>query len=54
MRRAARVNVNCRAKVGEAPRGAGVIEMDVAKKNVANVARFRAELSQRGPDVLES
>src|SRR5213078_4038301 len=53
MRRAPRMDINRRAQFGEAPRGAGVIEMDVAEKNVTNVTRLSAELGERGSEVVE-
>ena len=53
MRCAALMDIDRRAQFGETPRGAGVIEMNVAEKNVANVARRDAELRERGCDGVE-
>src|ERR1051326_8599864 len=53
MRRATRMDIDRRAQFGEAPRSAGVIEMNVAEKNAADVARFRAEFGERVRNVVE-
>src|SRR5436190_12581784 len=54
MRRTARMNVDRRAELGEPPGGPGVIEMNVTQENVANVARFGAELAQFVSDRFKS
>ena len=54
MARAARMHVNRRARLGETPRGARVIEMDVAQKDVANVVRREAHGVHRRRDVGKS
>ncbi len=54
MRRAARMNVDDRAEFCEAPGRAGVIEMDMAEKNMADLFRLSADASELGHDVFES
>jgi hypothetical protein len=53
MRGAARMHVNRRTQFGETPGGAGVIEMDVAKKNVTHIARSGAQCGERACDIIE-
>ncbi len=54
MRRAARVHINHRAELSETPRGARVIEMNVAEKNVADVGRVETDLRKIDNDIVES
>ena len=60
MRRATRMDVNCGARIaspartGEAPGCAGVIEMNVAQKNVANIPLLKATFPKIGNHVVES
>ena len=58
MRRAARMDVNgwalsASAARTEAPRGAGVIEMNVAEKNMAHVVGLEAGLAKPGHHIVE-
>ncbi len=54
VRRAARMDVNRCSRFRESPRGPGVIEMNMAEKNVAHVLRFRARVAESGSHVLKS
>ena len=54
MRRASRMNVNLRTEFSEAPRCAGVIEMNVAQENMANVLRLEAGFPKIANHVVES
>jgi hypothetical protein len=47
------MDVNDRAKLGEAPRRASVIKMNVTKENVPNVRGVKASAAQRGGDVIK-
>jgi hypothetical protein len=53
MRRAARVDVNRRAKLRETPGGAGVIEMDMAEENMPDIPDAEASLRQLRDHGLE-
>jgi hypothetical protein len=54
VRRAARMDVNRCSRFRESPRGPGVIEMNMAEKNVAHVLRFRARVAESSSHVLKS
>ncbi len=54
VRRTARVNVNRGAEFREAPGGAGVIEMDVTEKNVANIVRGETRGAHCCGNIVES
>ena len=54
VRRAARMDVNRCSRFRESPRGPGVIEMNMAEKNVAHVLRFRAGVAESSSHVLKS
>ena len=53
MRRAARMHINRRAKLGKAPRRAGVVEMDVAQECMAHVRGRETNLVERRRNVAE-
>ena len=50
---AARMDMNRRAQLGETPRRARVIEMDMAEKNVAHIVRREIRRAHRGREILE-
>jgi len=54
MFRTARVDINHCPKLGESPRCAGVIEVNVTKENMTNVFGREASISEIRDDVLES
>src|ERR1700738_2364702 len=53
MRRAARVDGDGRAELGETPRRAGVIEMNMAEENMPDVAGSESKFAEFALDVLE-
>ena len=59
MGRAARMHINCRAGpsrtggFGKAPRGAGVVKMDVTEENMANISRCEASFAKIDNDIIE-
>ena len=51
--RAARMHINRGAKFREAPRGAGMVEMNVAEKNVPDVFRGEMNLAEFRREIFE-
>ena len=47
------MDVDRRAEFGETPRRAGVIEMDVAEKNVPDIAGSESKFAEFALDILE-
>lgn len=45
------MDVNVRAKLGESPGRPGVVEMDVAEKHMADMARRKTDGAQFGGDI---
>jgi len=54
MARAARMNVDRRALLGKTPGRSGMIEVDVAEKNVANVVRGETRGAHCRGNIVES